>query len=160
MSFSLHEISFAQLIVPYLFKFYKLPIGHNTILMMLSIRDVKSVNLVRIRGCVIAFGGIFSIMAEREGFEPSRRCLGRLLALQASAFDHSATSPRRKNIELSVTIFRVSKNWRREWDLNPRSGSAPLRRFRVARLRPLGHLSAHDTQWSAQLRRLSTKGII
>lgn len=35
----------------------------------------------------------FSILAEREGFEPSRRSLSRLLALQASAFDHSATSP-------------------------------------------------------------------
>ncbi len=31
--------------------------------------------------------------------------------------------------------------WRREWDLNPRDGSSPPRRFRVARLRPLGHLS-------------------
>ena len=32
------------------------------------------------------------IMAERVGFEPTRRC-NRLLELQSSAFVHSATSP-------------------------------------------------------------------
>ena len=31
--------------------------------------------------------------------------------------------------------------WRRGWDLNPRDGSSPPSRFRVDRLRPLGHLS-------------------
>ena len=74
------------------------------------------------------FRGLADCLAEKEGFEPTGRC--RPDALQAPAFDHSATSP-----------FSVFIIWRREWDLNPRDGSSPPRRFRVARLRPLGHPS-------------------
>ena len=53
---------------------------------------------------------------------------------QPFTIDLSDNSPRKMILYLIVC-------WRRGWDLNPRDSSAPPRRFRVARLRPLGHPS-------------------
>ena len=80
-------------------------------------------------------------MAERVGFEPTKRFCSRLLALQASAFDRSATSPHANCQPLHTNCNIIYVIWRRGWDLNPRDGSSPPSRFRVDRLRPLGHLS-------------------
>ena len=66
-------------------------------------------------------------MAEKVGFEPTGP-LGPD-ALQAPAFDHSATSPD-ATADIITQLLRnatgvINFVWRRRWDSNPRSSKPP-----------------------------------
>ena len=76
-------------------------------------------------------------MAERAGFEPAVHCCTR--DFQSRTFGHSVTSP---------LNYLWAWMGRRGRDSNPRRGN-PLSRFRIYRLRPLGHLSSISRPWGA-----------
>lgn len=68
------------------------------------------------------------ILAEKEGFEPTVPY--GTDALQAPAFDHSATSPH-ATANIISQLFKIAIRgnpiycWRRRWDSNPRGSKPP-----------------------------------